>query len=121
MNDAMIFVMAAFFKKVGGDEPSSCSWDIEGLKGNPLQAVLAAITEESANADDPVRSANAESCGGSDYSEFQLVHGKRRGVLLLHMAFNNKSHARHFRAPSGAHVADWIRGSDEEGFLHAKG
>ena len=109
-----------FCKKVGDNEPSSCSWNIEGLKGNPAWAMPAAIREVTINTDDPMRSENTVTCDRPDHSEFTSFYGKRRDVLLLSMAFNEKSYARRFRAPSGAHVADHIRGSDEAGFSHAK-
>ena len=102
-----------FCKKAGDNEPSSCSWSIEGLKRNPAWAMLAAIRKANVNADNPMLSVNAVSCGRSDHSEFPSVYGGRRDTLLLSMALDEKSHVRDFRAPSGAHVADCIRGIDE--------
>ena len=54
--------MAAFCKKVGDNEPSSCSWNVEGLKGNPTWATLAAIVDEIINTYNPIRSASTASC-----------------------------------------------------------
>ena len=36
------------------------------------------------------------------------------------MTFDEKSYVRRFREPSGAHILDCVRGSDEAVFSHAK-
>ena len=109
-----------FNKKVGDNEPSSYSWNIEVLKGNPASAMFAAIREVNINTNNPTRSANTASCNRSYHSKFPSVYGKIIDVVLLDMAFDDKSFVRRFRAPSGTHVADFIRGRDEAGFLHTK-
>ena len=109
-----------FCKKVGDNEPSSFSWNVEGLKGNLAWAILAAIREENINADNPILNVNAVSYDRSDHSEFPSVYGKRRDVSLFHMTFDEKSYVRCFQEPSGTCVTDYIRGTDEAGFSRAK-
>lgn len=109
-----------FYKIVRDNEPSSYSWNIEGLKGNPAWAILAAVREANINTDNPIRSVNTVSCDRSDHSEFPSVYGKRRDALLLSMAFDDKSYVRRFGAPSGTHITDYVRGNDEAGFLYTK-
>ena len=122
INDTMIFVTGEFIfnKKVGDNEPSSYSWNIEVLKGNPASAMFAAIREVNVNTNNPMLSVSDVACDKLDHSEFPSSHGERRDVLLLYVAFDEKSHARHFWALSRRHVADSVRGSDEAGFFHTK-
>ena len=82
--------------------------------------MLAAIREANINTDNPIRSANTGSCDRSDHIKFPSVYGKRIDVLLLAMTFDDESFVRLFRAPSLTHVANFIRGRDEAGFLHTK-
>ena len=82
--------------------------------------MLEAIREVNINTNNPMRSVSDVSCDKLDHSEFPSSHGERRDVLLLYVAFDEKSHARHFWALSRRHVADSVRGSDKAGFFHPK-
>ena len=109
-----------FYRQIEREEPKSYSWNIEGFHRNPAWAILIAIREGNVNIDNPVRSIATVSCDKSVKGHFPSVFGKKRDVLLLSMAFDDRADIDDFKAPTGTKLEAYVEDKDEAGFLFSK-
>ena len=110
-----------FFKtleKKSSSLPRSFKYKIGGSNPQPGWGFLLAV--KGVDKSDPVRGSSITSADNSAKSVFPSVHGKKGDLLLLSLAFDDKSNKSDFLPPAGTDLVNFVSGSDETGFLFSK-
>jgi len=105
------------FYRMADPKKSSYTFDVSWTT-KPTWAIMTAINKSHIDTSNPIRNVESESNDGSSDSIFPSVYGKKGDILLLSMAFDDKTDEDNFQPPDGTKLLGYKSYSDEAGFLY---